>query len=105
VTKLKVPLLEKDQTDRYTVRLGFAVLAETAGQVFDVKLQGKTVLESFDIAASAGALGQAVTREFEGISVTGDLDIELVPADKKAKLAPTLIHALEVNREQLRAAK
>jgi hypothetical protein len=37
--------------------------------------------------------------------VTGDLDIELVPADKKAKLAPTLIHALEVNREQLRAAK
>ena len=105
VTKLKVPLLEKDQTALYTVRLGFAVLAEAAGQVFDVKLQGRTVLESFDIAASAGALGQAVTREFEGISVTGDLDIELVPADKKAKLAPTLIHALEVNREQLRAAK
>jgi len=63
------------------------------------------VLKSFDVATAAGALGQAVTREFEGISVTGDLTIELVPADKKAKLAPTVIHTLEVNREQLRAAK
>jgi len=100
-----VPLLEKEQTGLYTVRLGFAVLPEVAGQVFDVKLQGKTVLKSFDVATVAGAIGQAVIREFEGISVTGDLQIELVPADKKAKLAPTVIHAIEVNREQLRAGR
>ena len=104
-TGFKVPLLDKGQTGLYTVRLGFAVLPESAGQLFDVKLQGKTVLESFDVATAAGALGQAVTREFEGVKVTGDLNIELVPLDKKAKLAPTVIHALEVNREQLRAAK
>ena len=104
-TGFKVPLLEKEQTGLYTVRLGFAVLPEVAGQVFDVKLQGKTVLKSFDVATVAGAIGQAVIREFEGISVTGDLQIELVPADKKAKLAPTVIHAIEVNREQLRAGR
>ena len=116
-TKFVVPLLDAEQTGRYTVRLGFVKLpGDSEGdRVFDVKLQGKTVLQSLDLALVGGVLGQVVLREFEGVDVKENLEIELVPvidnvnadADngKKAKLAPTIIHTLEVRREDLRAAK
>ena len=107
VTRIEVPLLEKEQIGRYTVRLGFAKLpGDTEGsRVFDVKLQGKTVLQSFDVALAGGALGQVVLREFRGVDVVENLTIELVPANaKNAKVAPTVIQTLEVNREDLRAA-
>ena len=107
VTRLDVPLLEKEQSGRYTVRLGFAKLPnDTEGnRVFDVKLQGKTVLESLDVAQAAGPLGQVVLREFEGVEVVENLTVELVPVNgANAKVAPTVIHTLEVNREQLRVS-
>ena len=107
VTRLDVPLLEKEQSGRYTVRLGFAKLPnDTEGnRVFDVKLQGKTVLESLDVAQAAGPLDQVVLREFEGVEVVENLTVELVPVNgANAKVAPTIIHTLEVNREQLRAS-
>ena len=108
VTRLAVPLLEKEQTGRYTVRLGFAKLpGDTEGsRVFDVKLQGKTVLKSLDVALASGVLGQVVLREFGNVEIVENLTVELVPVNvKNAKVAPTVIHTLEVNREDLRAAK
>ena len=90
------------------MRLGFAKLpGDTEGsRVFDVKLQGKTVLKSLDVALASGVLGQVVLREFEGVEVVENLTVELVPVNvKNAKVAPTVIHTLEVNREDLRAAK
>jgi len=74
--------------------------------VFDVKLQGKTVLQSLDVALAGGILGQVVLREFGNVEVVENLTIELVPVNaKNAKVAPTVIQTLEVNREDLRAAK
>ncbi len=108
VTRLEVPLLEKEQAGRYTVRLGFAKLpGDTEGsRVFDVKLQGKTVLKSLDVARAAGPLDQVILRQFEGVDVVENLTVELVPINAaNAKVAPTVIHTLEVNREQLRAAR
>ena len=108
VTKVQVPLLEKDNAARYTVRLGFAKLPgdSKGSRVFDVKLQGKTVLQSLDVALAGGVLGQVVLREFGNVEVVENLTIELVPVNaKNAKVAPTVIQTLEVNRDDLRAAK
>ena len=70
-----------------------------------MKLQGRTVLESFDVAEAAGPLGQVVLRKFEGIEVVENLTVELIPVNAtNAKVAPTVIQTLEVNREQIQAA-
>jgi hypothetical protein len=51
---------------KYTVRLHFAELYQTASgkRVFNVSINGNTVLSNFDIYAAAGAAYQAVVREF-----------------------------------------
>jgi len=84
LTRLKVPLLENAAKGIYTVRMGFTPLAgETEGnRVFDVKLQGKTVLANFDVAKAA-APGSVVVREIKGVNVAGDLTVELTPPGMK----------------------
>jgi outer membrane protein assembly factor BamB len=83
-TRFSVPLLEKGDTGRYTVRLGFTPLPgdQVGSRVFDVKLQGKTVLENFDVAKAAAA-GAVVVREIKGVEVTGNLLVELAPPGLK----------------------
>jgi outer membrane protein assembly factor BamB len=70
---------EKDGPAEYTVRLHFAELEdEQPGQrIFDVTLQGEKVLEDFDVAEEAGGVSRAVSREFTGVEVERDLEIEL----------------------------
>jgi outer membrane protein assembly factor BamB len=72
---------------RVTVRLHFAEPADVKpGQrVFDVLLQGKPVLESFDVAAAAQGARQAVVREFADVTVARAVFLEFVP---KATAAP-----------------
>ena len=77
-----VPLLEKNAgAGRYDVKLYFTETdpVEPGQRVFDVKLQGKTVLEDFDIVAAANGPSKAVVRAFPNISITDDLVIDLVP--------------------------
>jgi len=84
VTKFSVPLLDKGAKANYTVRLGFTPLAgDAAGsRVFDVRLQGKTVMQNFDVAKAAPA-GTAVVRELKGVEVTENLVVELTPPGMK----------------------
>jgi len=57
-------------------------------RVFDVAIQGRTVLKSFDIVQEAGGADRAMTREFKGVKVKDLLTIELVPsAGAKEKAA------------------
>ncbi|HUW61092.1 MAG TPA: PQQ-binding-like beta-propeller repeat protein [Candidatus Bathyarchaeia archaeon] len=72
-----------------TVRLYFAEpgAAEKGGRVFDVALQGKTVLSGFDIAGEAGASMWGVVKEFKGVPVKDALEIALTP---KGGLEPVL---------------
>jgi len=83
-----LPLLgEGDESAEYTVRLYFADLEnEQAGKrVFDIKLQGQLLADSFDTVKEAvrrGAGHRAVVREFKGIKVDRNLKIELVPKDE-----------------------
>ena len=63
----------------YTVRLYFAEPEfNAAGQrVFDVALQGQTVIEGLDVAKEAGGTLRALEKEFSGIKVSGDLTVML----------------------------
>lgn len=108
-----VPLLsEAERGAEYTVRLYFADFDnEQAGKrVFDIKLQGQLVLEDFDIAREAGGSTvrrpqvdcKAVVRQFRGIAVSRDLEIELVTQDKKlsSKNGVPVLCGVEVLRER-----
>ncbi|MEN6427941.1 MAG: PQQ-binding-like beta-propeller repeat protein [Phycisphaerales bacterium] len=82
--RCEIPLLD-DQPGLvptpYTVRLGFrAPEGDRPGQrVFDIRLQGRTVCEAFDIARIAGGADRAVIRDFPDIRADGRLILELVP--------------------------
>ena len=65
-------------------------------RVFDVKLQGQTVLESLDIIAQAGARDTALVTEVGGILARDTLTLELVPRTG----VPPVISALELHEER-----
>jgi outer membrane protein assembly factor BamB len=84
-TKFSVPLLEKGNKGKYTVRLGFTPLTadKPGSRVFGIKLQGKSVLPNLDVAKASGGYGKVVVREFKGVEVEGNLLVELVVPDLK----------------------
>jgi hypothetical protein len=68
---------------KYTVRLHFAEtydgITAVGGRVFGVTIQGKPVLNDFDVFATAGGAQKAVIRELKGIEVSdGKLEIGFV---------------------------
>ena len=97
-----IPLLAAgSKPETYTVRLSFMALeGDAPGQrVFDVKLQGKTVLAVFDPAAKAGGPLRAFTAEFKDIAVTDNLALELASklTDADEKHQP-ILSAVEIVR-------
>lgn len=105
LTRCAIPILGRgDGTAVYGVRLGFSDPDNDRPGVrlFDVKLQGKTVLSDFDVAAAAGGRDKAVFREFQGIEVADNLLVELVP--KTSKPTPDrapILQAVEIVREKV----
>ncbi|MFH1265820.1 MAG: PQQ-binding-like beta-propeller repeat protein, partial [Planctomycetota bacterium] len=103
--KCVIPLLDKDDgTALYRVKLAFADPDndQPGRRVFDVKLQGKVVLESFDLVEAAGGRDRAIVKEFAGIEVSDNLTIELVSKDAnpKPEQAP-ILQGVEVVREKI----
>ena len=106
MTRCEVPLTDNaagQEAAMYTVRLGFKAMSEDKeGQrVFDIKLQDKVVLESFDILKTAGQIDRAVIKEFKGIRADEVIVLELLPqsANPKMNQAP-IINFIEVIREE-----
>ncbi len=64
----------------HTVRLYFAEMEGlTQGQrVFDVQLQGQTVLTNLDVFAAAGGPCREIIREFPNIGVADKLDVDFI---------------------------
>ncbi len=94
LSRAEIPLIGKGQpAATYTVRLYFMALEnDQPGQrVFDVKLQGQTVLKDFDPAAKAGGPQRAYIAELHNIPVTDNLLVELTGAE-------SLLSGLEVIR-------
>jgi hypothetical protein len=63
--------------------------------VFDVRIQGKTLISDLDIAAAAGGANRAWKRDFHNIAANQTLTVELVPVRGKAPL----ICSLEILRQ------
>jgi len=84
---------QPSQTRSFTVRLYFAEPEDLkAGQrVFDVILQGKTVLSDLDVAKEAGGPNRLVDKTFRGILASNDLTIQLSP-----KTGQTLLCGVEI---------
>ena len=99
-----LPLVgEGEEPGRYTLRLHFVDTDnDAAGQrVFNVKLQGRTVLKNFDIVRDAGGPNVAVVKEFRGIRVKDGLTIELIAkARNPSRTQLPLVNAIEAVRER-----
>ncbi|MCD6360610.1 MAG: PQQ-binding-like beta-propeller repeat protein, partial [Armatimonadetes bacterium] len=100
ITRLMMPLVDAgSEPMNYTVRLHFADTANTepGRRVFDIKLQGQTVLEGFDPAREAGGASRAVVRQFDNVRVRRALDIEFVPRTAvDDPLTAPLLNAIEL---------
>jgi len=104
IKRCSLPLLGKqDKPGTYMVRLHFMEPQnlKAASRIFSVKLQGKQVLNNFDIAKEIQGANKAIIREFGGIKVERNLEIEFIPKDSKIismDQAP-LLSAFEIVRE------
>ncbi len=100
--KCEIPLRDPGASAAdYRVRLHFADLEQAdAGQrVFDVKLQGKTVIEDFDVVAEAGGGSKAVVRDFAAVRAADVLSIELVPKTPRPDRAQMpILSAVEIEQ-------
>ncbi len=78
LARLSIPLRgAADAPAKYTVRLHLAANADgAAAQVCDVSIQGKPVLNGFDVMAEKE---DRIVREFSGVKVTDNLIVELTP--------------------------
>jgi hypothetical protein len=103
MTSCVIPLdAPKAAPVKYTVRLLFAesVNTKAGARVFDVKLQGKTVLPAFDIFQAAGGAGRAIVKEFKDIEAAETLTLDLVPQGAPtAPAAMPFINAIEIIRQ------
>jgi beta-galactosidase len=80
LTNVIVPLNNSGGAE-YLIRLYFAEPenAKVGQRVFDVAIQGRQVLNSFDIAQHAGSGGNSIVREFRPIKATASLTLTLTP--------------------------
>ena len=88
-----------EQPQPYTVRLFFAETEEyeIGRRLFNVSLQGRQVLEAFDIVKEAGGINRPMVKEFKGINVKDDLRITLTPTS--AGQAGPLLCGIEIIAE------
>jgi outer membrane protein assembly factor BamB len=79
---LRIKLAKSGQRDRlYTVRLFFLEPDDvTAGErLFDVAIQGHTVINRLDVAAEAGGQNRGLVREIKAVKAGEQLLVELEP--------------------------
>src|SRR5262249_4324125 len=82
---LSIELAEKGQAVRersFTGRLHFAELedVEAGERLFDVAVQGDTILRGFDIVKEAGGRNRSLIKEVHGVKVGRELVVTFVPS-------------------------
>ena len=86
-------LLQGQPTEkRYRIILHFAELRQVAPRecLFDIQIQGKTVLKDFDPIAAAGGKNTAISRVFSDIQADRALDIRFIPRPSPLAKPPIL---------------
>ncbi|MFC1498155.1 PQQ-binding-like beta-propeller repeat protein [Verrucomicrobiota bacterium] len=81
----------------YTIRLYFAESEnkQSGERVFDVSIQGQTVLKDLDIAKETGGQWKELIKEFKNVQLKDDLRISLTPKEG----SETLLSGVEIIRE------
>ena len=76
--------MEQRPARPYTVRLHFSEpkKLEAGDRLFHVSLQGKRVLESFDVVKEAGGYRRALVKEFPGVEVRDVLEVQFAKASE-----------------------
>ena len=98
LTDVSLMGLPPSEPHRYRVALHFAELDEVnpGERVFDVKLQGQTVLTGLDVINEAGGRNVALVKEFQDIEASGTLTLEFVPRTAR----PPILSAMEVHEQE-----
>jgi hypothetical protein len=106
--ELHIPLLDETEDGIYKVRIGFAARkGQTKGQrVFDVHLQDKAVLSSFDVLEEAKGPREAIIKEFKGIQVKDQLHFKFISklSDSRIDTSP-MVQFIEITREDKQPQK
>jgi hypothetical protein len=91
---------DKAPPGKYTVRLYFAEPdgLKPGQRLFDVAVQGKQVLQGFDIVKEAGGPQRSVVREFKGVAATDELVVTFRPTPG-AEVAVPLLCGVEIIAE------
>jgi len=90
---------ERLRARRLGVRLHFAELDDvSAGErVFDVKVQGKTVIRGLDVVEQAGGPRRALVKQIPDVLAKGTLVLEFVPhARKLTQRTAPILSAIEL---------
>jgi len=82
----------------FTVRLTFAEpdALQPGQRVFSVRLQGRAVLEDFDIVREAGGDRRGIVKEFRGVKVHGALQLDFASATQN----PAILCGVELILEK-----
>lgn len=101
LSKCEIPLIDNffgEEPGIFTIHLGFA--APSTRRMFDIKIQGRIVMENMDVLKEAGGVNKAVIKEFQGIDVEDILTIELVSEINNPEVSQApVINFIEVIRE------
>ena len=92
---------KKPETERvYTIRLYFSEpdAVKPGQRVFNVGIQGKPVLNNFDVIREAGGNNRTVVKEFKGVKVGKELNVTFAPATGATVKTP-LISGIEILAE------
>ena len=97
VTEVSIELPQEPGDKTCTVRLWFAEMEagiRAGDRVFDISIEEKSVLQSFDPIAEAGQVRYGVVKEFPRLKIDGDsVKIELDPREGSK---PPLLSAVEI---------
>ena len=66
-------------------------------RVFDVRVQGKPSLSSFDVIKESGGRNRAIVKEFSRVLVGDELVMEFTPTS--AKLRAAILSGIEIQAE------
>ena len=100
IHEISVALGKMNAPRSYTVRLYFAEPDKLpAGKrLFNIAIQGKSMLRNFDIAKEANGSARTFIKEFKGIPAQGDLTVQLTPSTQ-AEIRTPIISGLELIAE------